>query len=317
MYIFEAEDSNDMAIRVYHALAEEGVQSGSRNGRVLRLDEPVSMTYYNPESRCNFTTGRDANPVFHHMEALWMLAGRQDVEYLSMFNSNIKNYSDDGEVFNAPYGYRIRRAYGHDQLKEVVKILQADPESRQAVIQLWDHKDLMKDTKDKACNMIMVFAITVDKSVRLTVYNRSNDAVYGGVTGANPVHFSYFLQYVAQELSLSIGEMCFVSNNLHIYLDLYDLWEKMDWSSSTQIQGEHLELGSLEEIEEFCELAMNQEVIEHTFHSPTLNWLSKPMYNFWIARKQGLSTQEDHLEDIRPADWAHAVNQWKEKRDGH
>ena len=123
MHVFKARSSNEMATQVYSALEKVGVKRNSRNGMVLMFPGPVTMIYTNPLARCNFTIGRDANPVFHHMESMWMLAGRRDLEFLDMFNSNMKLYSDDGINFNAAYGYRMRREFGHDQLKEVVGIL--------------------------------------------------------------------------------------------------------------------------------------------------------------------------------------------------
>ena len=55
----------------------------SRNGRVIVLDEPVLMTYSHPCERVLFNQARDCNPFFHVYEALWMLAGRNDVASVS------------------------------------------------------------------------------------------------------------------------------------------------------------------------------------------------------------------------------------------
>jgi len=105
--------------------------------------EPVTTTYLRPTERVLFHAGRDANPIFHLMEAIWMLAGRNDVAFLEQFNRTIGQYSDNGEVFNAAYGHRWRKHFGHDQLIEVINLLRKDPKSRQAVIQMWDDKDLL------------------------------------------------------------------------------------------------------------------------------------------------------------------------------
>lgn len=144
-------NANTLFSDMFRHLSEHGVPSGSRNGRVLRFPEPVLTTVRNPAERVLLHRGRDANPIFHLMEAIWMLAGRQDVAFLSMFNSTIHQYSDDGQVFNAAYGYRWREHFGVDQLTNVIHTLKADPGSRQAVIQMWDAGDLVKQTKDKAC----------------------------------------------------------------------------------------------------------------------------------------------------------------------
>jgi hypothetical protein len=47
--------------------------------KVLVSQTPVVTCYSAPTQRVLFSPMRDANPFFHLMEALWMLAGRDDV----------------------------------------------------------------------------------------------------------------------------------------------------------------------------------------------------------------------------------------------
>lgn len=138
----------------------------SRNGPVLKIDEPVTVTYERPTERVLFNGARDANPFFHLYEALWMLAGRRDVAPLAYYNSAIASIaSDDGVTFNGAYGYRWRAAAGKpslytdggdpkrpnalrgyvrpgvDQLRVLVEHLKVEPESRRAVLQMWNIED--------------------------------------------------------------------------------------------------------------------------------------------------------------------------------
>ncbi len=57
--------------------------------------------YECPRERVLFSRERDANPFFHLMESLWILAGREDLGFLEHFNSNMRQFSDDGTTFNA------------------------------------------------------------------------------------------------------------------------------------------------------------------------------------------------------------------------
>ena len=84
----------------------DGVLVETSNGKAKELLEPCCIVYNNPCERVLFYPERDANPVFHFMESLWMLAGRRDVEWISMFNNGISQYSDDGVLFHAAYGHR-------------------------------------------------------------------------------------------------------------------------------------------------------------------------------------------------------------------
>jgi len=192
----------------------------SRNGRVVAFPEPVMTTYLKPDERIVFSPLRDANPIFHLLESIWMLAGREDVAFLKLFNSAIGQFSDDGDVFNAAYGKRWRSHFKFDQLSAVIEVLRTNPASRQAVIQMWDASDFDKPTKDKACNMSIVFDCRGGK-LNMTVMNRSND-LWWGAYGANAVHMSFLQEFVAHAVSLPLGVYRQFSNNLHLYLDVYD-----------------------------------------------------------------------------------------------
>lgn len=135
-------------------------KSPSRNGDVIMVDEPITVTYERPLERVLHSRVRDCNPFFHLYEALWMLAGRNDVAPLAFYNSNIANYSDDGSTFNGAYGYRWRHGWKHeepvwsehfgqnidvekefDQLNIIVDHLKKDPTSRRVVLQMWNIQD--------------------------------------------------------------------------------------------------------------------------------------------------------------------------------
>lgn len=125
----------------------------SRNGPVLRIDEPVLITYTHPKERVLFNSARDANPFFHLYEALWMLAGRNDVASVAYYAKQMAEYSDDGRTLNGAYGYRWRHAPGYvdtptgggvctvDQLDLLVAHLKNNPTSRRAVLQMWNVED--------------------------------------------------------------------------------------------------------------------------------------------------------------------------------
>ncbi len=140
------------------------VTRASRAGEVLTVEEPMLITYDRPRERVLFNEARDCNPFFHLFESLWMLAGRNDVAPLAKYNSKIAEIaSDDGKTFNGAYGYRWRgcRVYDEemsgpynefkyvDQLKIIIDHLKNKPESRRAVLQMWNvEDDLLKIGSD-------------------------------------------------------------------------------------------------------------------------------------------------------------------------
>jgi thymidylate synthase len=146
----------------------------SRYGEVIRVLEPVTLTYQRPLERVLFNAVRDANPLFHMYESLWMLAGRNDVAPLAYYNKRMAEFSDDGTALNDAYGRRWRHAsygcgYDHyhdpkeaDQLDLIVAHLTANPHSRRAVLEMWNvEDDLLKidNSKGVCCNLSVMFDV--------------------------------------------------------------------------------------------------------------------------------------------------------------
>lgn len=215
-------DNPDHGLEVgLNSLAIAPVVTASRNGPVARFDTPVTTIWTNPLQRVSFNPIRDCNPTFHLVEALWMLAGRDDVALPSYYAANIASYSDDGETLHGAYGKRWRSWFGYDQLRMIIDELKRDPSSRRCVLQMWDGAlDLEKAIsggKDVPCNAAVFFDAQLGK-LDMTVVCRSNDFIWG-TTGANVVHFSMLLEYVSLATGIPIGTYYQMSNNLHVYTD--------------------------------------------------------------------------------------------------
>lgn len=302
-----------MAAQVYPDILANGAVQHSRNGRVLAYTEPCTFTYLHPEEMVNMCPIRDCNPFFHLMEAVAMVSGLNSVEYLSWFNSNMKLYSDDGKTYNAFYGTRMG-----EQFNQAVTLLHKDPETRQAVIQLWKKGDLLKDTKDKACNMSMVFRRQSDV-IDMTVFCRSNDLIYGGVTGANVVHFPFIHAVLCYELNCVQGRFTHVVNNAHIYFDnphakrIID-FEVHDISDTFMVEIDADSVG----IKYFC--ALSSKLPKRINYIPGagayINGVLIPMYNAFAAHKYNHAGIIE-CEAIKDEAWKRAAVQWLLKRESH
>ena len=110
----------------------------SRNGDTLECVDPVTTVYKKPWERVLLEETRDANPFFHLVEAIWMMAGSNNLRQLTHFNAGMANFSDNGELLNGAYGYRWRKQFDHDQLPTIIEMLKQDPDSRRVVLQMWD-----------------------------------------------------------------------------------------------------------------------------------------------------------------------------------
>jgi thymidylate synthase len=198
-------------------LAAFGVDRESRNGKVRMFPEPVSTRYENPRERVLFHADRDANPFFHLYESLWMLAGKRDVKSVAHYVKRMADFSDDGKTFHGAYGYRWKHHFKVDQLAVIIDALNKNPDDRRCVLQMWDaRRDLGKEGKDFPCNLSALFSVNHEGKLDMTVYNRSNDMIWGAY-GANAVHFSFLQEYMATALGRQVGAYEQVSTNFHAY----------------------------------------------------------------------------------------------------
>lgn len=202
------------------ALRHNGRKRDSRNGPVLVMKTPVTTRYERPTERVLFWKQRDANPFLHLFESLWMLAGRRDVAFVGYFAKNFYNYSDDGNILHGAYGHRWRYWFGFDQLERIITLLTNHPDTRRAVLTMWDPTVDLRETeegRDLPCNDLVFFWIH-DGRLQMTVTCRSNDIIWG-CYGSNAVHFSILQEYMAARLGLEVGEYWQISNNFHAYLN--------------------------------------------------------------------------------------------------
>lgn len=230
--IISARNVNDAVFQLMQSLKmdEDWLPVSPRGQSTLEYNGTVITEYQKPNEYVLFNTTRDANPFFHFIESLWILAGSADVATLARFNSKMTQYSDDGKVFHAPYGYRMREHFAIegsdesrtvDQLKEVINLLREEPDTRRAVICLWDPR---VDTgsiarasggKDIPCNDLIMFKLR-NGVLNMTVCCRSNDALLGAY-GANAVQFGVLLEFVAGAIGAEIGYYRQLSDSFHVY----------------------------------------------------------------------------------------------------
>lgn len=256
MRTYEDYSINDIYPDMVRDVLEDGTVEMQRGFRTREL-HPVIFELGHPERRLVTSYGRSVNVAFALAEVMWILQGRQDVEMLAPYNSRISDLaSDDGEVFNAAYGYRLRHAHGFDQLEDIISTLAVDPGSRQATTVTWapedrgwNHNTVFTKTphitKDRACNVLSHFMIR-DGKLDLLQIVRSNDALWG--TPYNVMQWTYIQEYVAARLGLDMGKYRHVADSFHIYdpsldgsplpdVSFFDLYAWLDQNRHTPLQG--------------------------------------------------------------------------------
>lgn len=217
-HVLHVNGVNDALPKGIALLRKYGERASSRGMGTIRVPGPVSTVYSRPLDRVLFDPVRDANPFFHLMEAVWILSGSNRVALPKMFLDNISRFSDDGVTFHGAYGYRLRHAYGEDQITGAIRLLREKPDTRQVVMAIWNpDTDLGADTKDVPCNDMVMLDIA-DGALNMTVCNRSNDVIWGAY-GANAVQFSILQEFIAVSVGVDVGYYVQQSNNYHVYED--------------------------------------------------------------------------------------------------
>ena len=213
-------------------IARTAVAEESRAGRVLAMPTPVTTVYQRPQERVLFCERRDANPFFHLFESMWMLMGRKDATWLDTYVGDFsRRFAEPSGTMHGAYGARWRWHFElanntqneeyADQIGCIVELLRRDPHSRQAVLTMWDPSaDLGATVRDKPCNTHCYFRVN-SGWLDMTILCRSNDMVWGAY-GANAVHMSVLQEYVAAQLNVPVGTMYQVSNNFHVYADVFE-----------------------------------------------------------------------------------------------
>jgi hypothetical protein len=222
MYVLTVRNPQQALPELMYLMKEIGVRRESRNGPVLRIPGPCCIKYTHPLERVVFWPERDANPFFHLLEAMWMLAGREDVAYPASLVNRMKDYSDDGIIFHGAYGYRWRKHFEMDQPLVIADALKRNPNDRRQVLTMWDpESDLGVATLDAPCNTHAYFSRDEKGRLDMTVCNRSNDSVWGAL-GSNAVHFSILQEIMAGLIGCEVGMYWQFSNNMHLYLDQHE-----------------------------------------------------------------------------------------------
>lgn len=194
-------------------------EANSRNGPVMEAKD-VFLEITKPDERVLFDKVRLANPFFHMMEFIWMMSGSDEVSWIEKFNSNIATYAEPNGRIHGAYGARWRHHFGGlDQVILVRDMLKRDPNTRRAVISMWDaDSDLGVEKNDLPCNTHIY--VTVEKEgLEFTVLNRSNDLVWG-MLGANVVHMTMLQDIMAESLGLPLASYKVFTKNLHVYKSL-------------------------------------------------------------------------------------------------
>ena len=221
MQVFVGQTANDVW-RQAAAVARDvdlALSQASRAGKTRELQDAL-FSIEDPRQRWISSRLPPMNPAFAIAEVVWIVNGRRDSAFLNFWNPALPKFQGDGEEYYGAYGWRLRHAFGVDQIEQAYHALRENPETRQVVLQIWDPRlDLPKEaglprSKDIPCNVCSMLKVRGGR-LEWTQIMRSNDLIRG--FPHNVVQFTYLQELMAAWLHLDLGNYTHVSDSLHVY----------------------------------------------------------------------------------------------------
>jgi thymidylate synthase len=158
-------------------------------------------------------------------ELLWFLRGDGNVRWLQEHGVTIwDEWADEHGDLGPVYGVQWRSwptpdGRQVDQIAEVVRLLQEEPDSRRIVVSAWNVADLPKMAL-QPCHVFFQFHVSVPEGAargRLScqIYQRSADVFLG--VPFNIASYALLTHMFAQQCDLDAGDLIWVGGDCHIY----------------------------------------------------------------------------------------------------
>jgi thymidylate synthase len=216
VYVIEAQNYRQALYNALQIILLDGHKCAPR-GLVTWELQDIGIVITNPCDRVALLRDRKANIFATLAETLWVLAGRDDLEFIRYYLQRIADFSDNGTVLHGAYGPRLKNWKGVNQFTEVLRILRSDPDSRRAVMALFDPaRDFDMRRKDIPCNNWMQFSIR-DEKLHMRVVSRSMDIIWGSTS--NVFEWTVIQELLSRELGISPGTYTHFVGSLHLYED--------------------------------------------------------------------------------------------------
>lgn len=154
-------------------------------------------------------TARRVNLRILATEYMHLLGGMSSLEQLDLASGGrFSQFADDGRLEGA-YGPRIKH-----QLPRVVDLLRRDPNTRQAILTIWDGQEHTGLSHDVPCTLSLQLRLR-DGRLSMRASMRSSDVILGA-----PYDwwmFSRLTMSVASALEVGLGSFVLTTGSMHLY----------------------------------------------------------------------------------------------------
>lgn len=204
-------DMSEYPVVVRKVLSQETLRAP--RGLMTRDAGFTSVVLLNPRDGMPLGMGRGLNPAIGAVEAVQLIAGFSNPELVLKLAPQFGRYAEyDGDrpLFWGGYGTRIGMQVGH-QIRKMTE----DPNTRQAVITLWDPwRDNVDGKKDYPCTIAMQFSIS-DGIIDMNTIMRSNDVWLG--FPYDVFQFTQLQASIARAMGTESGLYRHTALSMHLY----------------------------------------------------------------------------------------------------
>ena len=220
MRVYESNSFSEVYGMVRKDLLEVASEASPRGMKTKEIS-PAVICMHDPRNRLMYNSHRKFNLPFAVSEAILFFGNTTLLEFYSRYNKNVEQFSDDGKLARGAYGPRIYRF-----IEDAVNKLKKDPDTRQAVINIYNAADDIKVvTKDVPCTLTLQLLIRNNK-LDLIMNMRSNDFIWG--TPYDIFVFTIFQEVIANELKREVGNYYHIMGSLHVYEYHFKLLEEIE-----------------------------------------------------------------------------------------
>lgn len=223
--ILHVADGVNGYVDVVHWVLENGEETAPRGMKTREIEDAVICIddIYNT---LPLYVERGTVAGIGAVEALQLLGGVTAPELVIAIGPQFANYTEDNGLFHGAYGMRTQGQYA-----AVIERLKTDPDTRQAVVTIWNPElDLLPSKRDYPCTILHQFRIRNNR-LNMSVYMRSNDVWLGAAY--DWFQFTRVQLAMASVLGIEPGSYAHHVGSLHIYEQHYDAAERLRHTDKT------------------------------------------------------------------------------------
>lgn len=228
---FEVATVDDLMHVAVDALSSDGTRIAPTKGACTEIS---ATTFELTNSRARVSRSASRGRLFSALgELCWYLSGSSATEEIAHYAGYYRRFDEDGAIFGA-YGPRLLAFDGVNQLNYVIETLRASPSSRKAVIQLFDHQDVIAPHLDVPCTCTLQYLLR-DGQLSAITYMRSNDVFFG--LPHDIFCFTMLQELIARSIGAEVGSYHHMVGSLHMYDENQDelaQFLREGWQSTTR-----------------------------------------------------------------------------------